>query len=64
MKTNESLLHKGMRTIIQSSLRMEASEPCNVYWTYSRIALKSLCRSRRIKSKTSMVFQARRIPEV
>ena len=33
MKTNESLLHKGMR-IIQSSLRMEASEPCNVYWTY------------------------------
>lgn len=34
MKTNENLLHKGMRTIIQSSLRMEASEPCNVYWTY------------------------------
>ena len=23
MKTNESLLHKGMRTIIQSSLRMQ-----------------------------------------
>ena len=32
--TLASLLHKGMRTIIQSSLRMEASEPCNVYWTY------------------------------
>lgn len=31
MKTNESLLHKGMRTIIQSSLRMEASEPCRTY---------------------------------
>lgn len=27
MKTNESLLHKGMRTIVQSALRREANEP-------------------------------------
>ena len=30
MKTNESLLHKGMRTIVQSALRREANEPCHV----------------------------------
>lgn len=34
MKTNESLLHKGMRTIIQSALHREASEPCNMCWAY------------------------------
>lgn len=27
MKTNESLLHKGMRAIVQSTLRREANEP-------------------------------------
>lgn len=34
MKTNESLLHKGMRTIVQSALRREANEPCHVCWVY------------------------------
>ena len=34
MKTNESLLHKGMRAIVQSPLRREANEPCHVCWTY------------------------------
>ena len=34
MKTKESLLHKGMRTIVQSALRREANEPCHVCWTY------------------------------
>ena len=31
---NESLLHKGMRTIVQSALRREANEPCHVCWVY------------------------------
>ena len=34
MKTNESILHKGLRAIVQSALRHEASEPCNAYWHY------------------------------
>lgn len=34
MKTNESLLHKEMRTIVQSALHKEASEPCNMCWAY------------------------------
>lgn len=34
MKTNESILHKGLRTIVQEALRHEASEPCTVTWTY------------------------------
>lgn len=34
MKTNESILHKGLRAIVQAALRHEASEPCNTYWNY------------------------------
>ena len=34
MKTNESVLHKGMRTIVQAALRREASEPCITCWSY------------------------------
>ncbi|MGN0644538.1 hypothetical protein [Gemmiger sp.] len=34
MKTNESMLHKGIRAIVQAALRHEASEPCIFAWTY------------------------------
>lgn len=34
MKSNESVLHKGMRTIVQAALRREASEPCITCWSY------------------------------
>ena len=56
MKTNESLLHKGMRAIVQSTLRREANEPCHVCWTYQPHRPESPCRNRRIKSKTSLLF--------
>ena len=34
MKTNESVLHKGLRVIVQSALRHEASQPCHTFCTY------------------------------
>ena len=34
MKANESVLHKGMKAIVQAALRREASEPCNLCWSY------------------------------
>lgn len=34
MKTNENILRKGLRTIVQATLWHEASEPCNVCWVY------------------------------
>lgn len=34
MKTHESILHKGLRAIVQSALRHEASEPCMISWSY------------------------------
>lgn len=34
MKTNETLLHKGLRAVVQAALKKEASEPCLVCWTY------------------------------
>lgn len=34
MKTNESVLHKGLRAIVQAALRHEASEPCMIGWSY------------------------------
>ena len=64
MKTNESLLHKGMRTIVQSALHKEPASPAICAGRTSRIAPKSPCRSRRIRSKTSQSFLVRRIPEV
>lgn len=34
MKTNESMLHKGIRAVVQAALRHEASEPCHACWSY------------------------------
>lgn len=34
MKINENLLRKGVRAIIQRTLKRETSEPCGVCWTY------------------------------
>lgn len=34
MKTNEGILHKGLRAVMQTALRHEASQPCNFFWTY------------------------------
>lgn len=34
MKTDESMLHNSLRTIVQVALRHEASQPCSNFWTY------------------------------
>ena len=34
MKVKESVLHKGVRAIVQAALRHEASEPCMIGWSY------------------------------
>ena len=34
MKMDESILHKGLRAIVQAALQHEASEPCHAYWNY------------------------------
>ena len=32
MKAKESLLHKNLRTVVQSSIQKEA--PCGMFWNY------------------------------
>lgn len=34
MKAKESLLHKNLRTVVQSSIQKEASAPCGMFWNY------------------------------
>lgn len=34
MKKNESMLHNGLRAIVQAALRHDESQPCNNFWTY------------------------------
>lgn len=34
MKENESILHKGLRAVVQAALQREAGEPCTISWTY------------------------------
>ena len=34
MKAKESLLHKNLRAVVQSSIQKEASAPCGMFWNY------------------------------
>ena len=34
MKTKNEALQQGLRTIVQKSLLREASEPCQIIWSY------------------------------
>ena len=34
MKAKESLLHKNLRAVVQTSVRKEANEPCVMFWNY------------------------------
>lgn len=34
MKAKESLLHKNLRAVAQSSIQKEASAPCGMFWNY------------------------------
>lgn len=34
MKAKESLLHKNLRAVVQSSIQKEANAPCGMFWNY------------------------------
>lgn len=34
MKAKESLLHKNLRAVVQTSVRKGANEPCVMFWNY------------------------------
>ena len=34
MKAKESLLHKNLRAVVQTSVRKEANEPSVMFWNY------------------------------
>ena len=42
MKAKESLLHKNLRAVVQTSVRKEANEPCVMFGIISLTGPKSL----------------------